>query len=59
MIKRITKMDFANASLLDEASAANEAVLMAWRLHKKNKTTILVSKDVFPTTRKVILDCSQ
>ena len=28
---RICKVDFANASMLDEASAAGEGVLMAWR----------------------------
>lgn len=47
LVKRITKMDYANASLLDEASAAGEGVLMAWRLHKKTKNTILVSNTVF------------
>lgn len=36
-------MDFANASLLDEASAAGEGVLMAWRITKKKKNTVLVS----------------
>lgn len=43
-------MDFANASLLDEASAAGESVLMAWRVLKKKKSTILVNKNVFKTT---------
>lgn len=54
MIKRITKMDFANASLLDEASAAAEAVLMAWRLHKKSRKVILVSDTVFKCSKEVI-----
>lgn len=47
-------MDFANASLLDEASAAGEGVLMAWRLHKKTKNTILVSSTVFKASQEVI-----
>jgi glycine dehydrogenase len=54
MIKRITRMDFANASLLDEASAAAEAVLMAWRLHKKSRKVILVSDTVFKCSKEVI-----
>lgn len=54
LVKRITKMDYSNASLLDEASAAGEGVLMAWRLHKKAKNTILVSNTVFKASQEVI-----
>lgn len=50
-------MDFANASLLDEASSAAEAVLVAWRALKKTKSTILVSEKVFQASREVIKTC--
>ena len=43
MVMRISKVEFANASMLDEASAAGEGVLMAWRHLKKKRNTILVS----------------
>ena len=54
MIKRLTKMEFANASLLDEASSAGEAVLMAWRTFKKKKNTVIVDKSVFKTSQDVV-----
>lgn len=40
-------MEFANASLLDEASAAGEAVFMAHRICKKKRNTVIVSHTVF------------
>lgn len=54
MIKRLTEMDFANASLLDEASAAGEAMLMAWRVAKKQRNTFIVSKNLYETSLSVI-----
>ncbi len=47
-------MEFANSSLLDEASAAGECVLMAWRLHKKKRNTVIVSEDLFESSKEVI-----
>ena len=54
LVARLTKMDFANGSLLDEASAAGESVLMAWRIAKKKKNTVLVSKDIFQASIELI-----
>ncbi len=54
MIKRITQMDFANGSLLDEATAAGESVLMTWRMQKKKKNTVIVSQDVFDSSIELI-----
>ena len=51
MVSRITGMEFANASLLDEASAAGESVLMAWRQMKKKKNTIIISNKLFEASK--------
>lgn len=54
VVSRLTKMDFANGSLLDEASASGESVLMAWRIGKKKKNTVLVSGDLFQASIELI-----
>ncbi len=54
MITELTGMEIANASLLDEATAAAEAVAMAHALQKSRSTTIAVATDVLPQTRAVI-----
>ncbi len=59
MVSDLTALPLANASLLDEATAAAEAMLMFWNLRrgaKKNAGKFLVSKDVFPQTLGVILN---
>jgi len=54
MIAELTGMEIANASLLDEATAAAEAVSMAHALHKAGSKVIAVAADVHPQTRAVI-----
>jgi len=51
----LTGMEFANASLLDEATAAAEAMALCKRANKKNKSTkFFVSNDVFAQTVDVL-----
>jgi glycine dehydrogenase len=50
----LTGMEMANASLLDEATAAAEAVAMARALAKSKTGVIAVAADVHPQTRAVI-----
>ncbi len=50
----LTGLEIANASLLDEATAAAEGVAMAHNLCKTNATTIAIATDVHPQTRAVI-----
>ena len=51
----LTGMEFANASLLDEATAAAEAMALCKRANKKNKSNrFFVSNDVFPQTVDVL-----
>lgn len=53
MIMDLTGMQIANASLLDEATAAAEAMTMLFALrkaNKKNSNLFFVSEEVFPQT---------
>lgn len=58
MVMDLTKMEMANASLLDEATAAAEAMTM---LHaskpreKKNANKFFVDQKVFPQTRDLLI----
>jgi len=54
VVSDLTKMDVSNASLLDEGTAAAEAMNVAWNHGKKKKNTFLVSKNVHPQTIGVI-----
>jgi len=54
MITELTGMEIANASLLDEATAAAEAMAMAHALSKAKSDTIAIATDVHPQTRAVL-----
>ena len=59
MMSALTAMDISNASVYDGASGLAEAVLMAVRANKKNKTgRVLVAQTVHPnyvqTTRNIV-----
>tara|TARA_Y100001970_G_scaffold265271_1_gene352707 strand:- start:2492 stop:5341 length:2850 start_codon:yes stop_codon:yes gene_type:complete len=50
LIVDLTGLDIANASLLDEATAAAEAMLMMYRSDKQERNSILISKNCHPQT---------
>ncbi len=55
MVAELTGMDIANASLLDEATAAAEAMIMFYNLRKnKDAHKFFVSKECFPQTIDVL-----
>ncbi|MGD9021906.1 MAG: aminomethyl-transferring glycine dehydrogenase [Lysobacterales bacterium] len=55
MVSDLTGMELANASLLDEATAAAEAMTMLKRINRKNKSTrFFVDQGVLPQTLDVI-----
>src|SRR5690606_34063637 len=55
MVIDLTGMEIANASLLDEATAAAEAMFMQYGLRKnKAANTYFVSDNVFPQTLDVL-----
>lgn len=57
MISDLTAMDIANASLLDEGTAAAEAMMMFYSLRpkeKKNANIFFVSEECFPQTIDVL-----
>jgi glycine dehydrogenase len=54
MICDFTGMDISNASLLDEGTAAAEAVGLSYRLCKNDSNIVFVSKDCHPQTIDVI-----
>lgn len=55
MVMDLTGMELANASLLDEATAAAEAMALCRRANKKAKSdTFFVAEDVFPQTLDVV-----
>ena len=54
MCADLTGMEIANASLLDEATAAAEAMTLAKRSAKSKSNTFLVSGDTHPQTLEVL-----
>ena len=54
MVADLTGMDIANASLLDEATAAAEAMTLAKRSAKSKSNVFFVSRDVHPQTLEVL-----
>jgi glycine dehydrogenase len=54
VVMDMTGMEIANASLLDEATAAAEAMAMAKRLAKNNSDVFFVDRDTHPQTVGVI-----
>ncbi|GAA4116368.1 aminomethyl-transferring glycine dehydrogenase [Enteractinococcus coprophilus] len=56
MVSDLTGMEIANASLLDESSAAAEAVLMMRRANRKHANDpVVIDKNIFPQTLAVVL----
>jgi len=56
MVMDLTGMGIANASLLDEGTAAAEAMHMLWELRGKDKgNTFFVSENCFPQTIDVVI----
>ena len=54
MIIDFTGMDIANASLLDEGTAAAEAMGLSHRLDKKDNKIVFISNDCHPQTIEVV-----
>ena len=54
MVSDLTGMDLANASLLDEGTAAAEAMAMLHRLNPKQGAVFLVDADAHPQTIDVV-----
>ena len=56
MIADLTGMEISNASLLDEGTAAAEAMLMAFRIQnsKVDSSSFFVDRDVFPQTIEIL-----
>ncbi|AIY41772.1 Glycine dehydrogenase [decarboxylating] (glycine cleavage system P protein) [Collimonas arenae] len=54
MITDLTGMEIANASLLDEATAAAEAMTFCQRLSKSKSNIFFVSQDCYPQTIDVL-----
>ncbi|MEU1981549.1 aminomethyl-transferring glycine dehydrogenase [Nocardia sp. NPDC019395] len=54
MVTDLTGMDVANASMLDEATAAAEAMTLLRRVSRGGSTRLVVDRDLFPQTRTVL-----
>ncbi|UTW10816.1 aminomethyl-transferring glycine dehydrogenase [Marinobacterium rhizophilum] len=54
MVMDLTGMDLANASLLDEATAAAEAMTLCKRANSKKSNVFFVADDVHPQTLDVV-----
>jgi glycine dehydrogenase len=54
MVTDLTGMSIANASLLDEGTAAAEAMIMCWSASKNKKNTFFVDENCHPQTISVV-----
>lgn len=54
MVTDLTAMDVANASMLDEATAAAEAMTLMRRVDRGGSPRLVVDADLFPQTRTVL-----
>jgi glycine dehydrogenase len=54
MVADLSGLPVANASMLDEATAAAEAMLLAARVGKNKSTSFFVADDVLPQTLEVV-----
>ena len=54
VVKELTKLPIANASLLDEASAAGEALNLSYAYYRKKRNKFLVGDDLHPQTLDVL-----
>ncbi|MCW8884614.1 MAG: aminomethyl-transferring glycine dehydrogenase, partial [Motiliproteus sp.] len=54
MVTDLTGMDLANASLLDEATAAAEAMTLCKRSNRKKSNIFFIADDVLPQTLDVV-----
>lgn len=54
MVVDLTKMDISNASLLDQATAAGEAMYMAVQTHKLKRKKVFVSEDCFLSSIEMV-----
>ena len=54
MVSELTAMDIANASMLDEATAAAEAMTLCQRVGKSKSVRFFVADDVLPQTLEVV-----
>ncbi|WP_425297003.1 glycine dehydrogenase, partial [Nocardia abscessus] len=54
MVAELTGMDVANASMLDEATAAAEAMTLLRRAGKVKSARLVIDSDLFPQTKTVL-----
>lgn len=54
VVSELTRLPVANASLLDEGTAAGEAMLLSFNVAKKKKKTYVIDKKVHPQTKSVV-----
>ena len=54
LVTDLTAMDIANASMLDEGTAAAEAVFLALNAEKQGRRKLFVCADAFPQTLEVV-----
>ncbi|MEO8938043.1 MAG: aminomethyl-transferring glycine dehydrogenase [Burkholderiaceae bacterium] len=54
MVSELTAMDIANASMLDEATAAAEAMTLCQRVGRSRSSRFFVADDVLPQTLAVV-----
>lgn len=54
MVSDLTGMEVANASMLDEATAAAEAMTLLRRANRSTSARLLIDTDLFPQTRTIL-----